>query len=245
MEEASRLTEVSQGSIYNFSKKFSDGGFPQLKLRIACNISSQQEIPFTVTDSSLGVKAAMELKIREITSAFKNTMSINSEEALKDAADQILKAKKVEIYGVFTSGIVANAFCYQLIQLGIPAVWVSDTLLCSVSASMLDSSSLVFAISSSGRTKDVIDAVQIAKKNGTPIVCLTSDKFSPLARLSDCTLLADSSGMSISDRSAEIRLSSLLVLDSLRAYLQSAIDASGDKHYYRLQEILSSHSIED
>ena len=245
MAELSRISGVSQGSINNFSKKFSSGGFPALKLRIAGSLSTLHEKPFTVTDKSLDIKAAMEMKIQESTAAFRNTLEINDEAALKQAVELILAAKKIEIYGVFNSGIVANALCYQLIQLGIPAAFFSDTLLCSVSASMLDSNSLVFAISSSGRTKDIIDAVELAQKNGTPVIGLTADKFSPLAKMADCTLLAATSGMAISDNAVEVRQSTLLVLDTLCAYLQSVIDSSGDKHYYRLQKILNSHSIQD
>ena len=63
--------------------------------------------------------------------------------------------------------------------------------------------------------------------------------------MADEVLLAASSGMSISDRADEIRMTELLVADTLCAYMRSMIDAEGEKHYYKLRDIISSHSIKD
>lgn len=115
----------------------------------------------------------------------------------------------------------------------------------AVSASMLDQNSLVIAVSSTGQTKEVIDAVTIAKNNGVPVICLTSNKSSRLAQMADEVLLAASSGVSISDRSDEIRMTELLLVDTLCSYIRSIIDTEGEKHYYKLKDIISSHSIKD
>lgn len=244
MAELSRISGASQGSIHNFSKKFSSG-FAALKLRVAGCIAEYEEQPFAVVDKDRGIKAAMELKIQETVAAFHNALEINDESVLERTAERIMAASKVELYGVFQSAIVAKDFCYGLIQLGIPAAFVEDSLMCSVSASMLDKSSLVIAVSSTGQTKEVIDAVTIAKNSGVPVICLTSNKASLLARMADEVLLAASSGMSISDRSDEIRMTQLLLVDTLCSYIRSIIDTKGEKHYYKLKEIISSHSIKD
>lgn len=236
---------VSQGSINNFAKKFSSGGFSALKLKVAQHLFSREEQPFAVIDSTRGVKAAMETKLSENTAAFRSTLDMNDEESLQNAVNKILAAKKIEVYGIFHSGIAARDFAYQLIQLGIPASFVSDTLMCAVSASMLDGDGLVIAVSSSGRTKEIIQAAELAKANGTPVICLTANKTSPLAKLSDHVLLTASSGQSVSGRSDEIRASQLFVVDTLCSYVRSIIDADGRNHYYKLRDIISSHSIED
>ncbi len=245
MAELSDISGVSQGSINNFSKKFSSSGFSALKLKIAENLSEYNEKPFAVIDKSHSINAAMELKIEENIAAFRNALELNDEVSLKSASDKIMAASKIEIYGVFQSAIVAKDFCYNLIQLGIPATFVDDTLMCAVSASMLDKNDLVIAISSTGQTKEIIDAVNIAKKNNVPIIAVTSNKSSLLARMSDNVLLAASSGMSISDRTDEIRMTQLLILDTLCSYIRSVIDAEGKEHYYKLKDIISSHSIND
>lgn len=241
--EVSNKTDVSQGSINNFSKKFCGGGFSDLKLKIAGSSHLHIEQPFSSIDKNAGIKGALKYRIDAVSAAFNNTYEINSEEALKAAAEKIISAKRIEIYGVYQSGIVARNLCYQLIQLGIPASYQEDTLMGAVSASLLSENSLAIALSASGETKEIIDAATLAKENGSKVICLTSNKFSPLASLSDITLLAAGSGSSISDKWNEERMSQLLLADTLCSYLQSIIDESGNLHYYKMQEILSSHSV--
>ena len=243
-----RLAEevnVSQGSINNFSKKFSSGGFSSLKLKIASCLSKNSNTPFTILDNSSTVKDALEMKLKENSAAFRNTLEINDEKTLSDVVDKILKAKKIEIYGVFHSGIAAKDFCFQLIQLGFPATFIEDTLLCAVSASMLDSDSLVIAVSSTGKTKEILDAAEIAKARNVPIVSITCNKFSPLAKLSDSVLLTASSGIALSEQANEIRLSQLFITDAICSYIRTVSEKSTKETYYKLQKIISSHSITD
>jgi len=180
-----------------------------------------------------------------IGDALKNTSVLNDEETLRTVGDLILGAKKVEIYGIFRSAVVATDFYFQLIQLGIPATFVSDVLTCAVSASMLGEGSLVIAISSSGQTQDVIDAVRLAKANGVPVITITAHKASPLAQLADRVLIAAPSGNARSANANEVRLSQLALTDALCSYLRTRLDADGNNRYFKMNEILSSHNVKD
>ena len=241
----SEFSGASQGSINNFAKKFCGGGFAALKLRVAACLSSFNEKPFATADNAQGIKGALELKVNDCITAFKNTLAVNEEQTLKAAVDMILSAKRIEMYGTFSSGIVANDFCHQLIQLGIPTAYVADSLMASVSASMLDKDCLVIAVSSSGRTKEIIDSVRIAKDNGVNVICMTADKNSPLAKMSETVLVAAASDISISERMSEIRMSQLFIIDALCSYIRSIIYENGKDKYYKLLDIINSHSIND
>ncbi|MBE6870926.1 MAG: MurR/RpiR family transcriptional regulator [Ruminococcaceae bacterium] len=244
MVELAELAGVSQGSIINFANKFAGGGYPALKLKIAADMSDYDKELFSVVEETDGVKDVLRKIAKDSYTALKNTEVINNEGSLKNVADLILKAKKVEIYGVYRSAIVANDFYFQLLTLGIPAVFVGDVLTCAVSASLLEKDCLVFAVSSSGKTKDIIDAVKIAKKNEVPVVCLTSNKNSPLAKISDEILLTASSGNTLTGKANEVRLAQLTITDALCAYLRSRIDENEEK-YFNMSEIIASHSIKD
>ena len=238
--------EVSQGSINNFSKKFSDRGFSALKLLVAgCLQDVEQDKKFSLADPAQTVKSAMARKIDSTMTAFYNTLQINEEHAFQRAVDLILHAKKLQVYGVYYSGIAANDFCYHLLQLGIPASFVSDMLMCAVSALMMDEQGVMVAVSSSGRTKEIIDAAEIAKEKGAKVIGVTSDKFSPLASVADIVLLTSSGKKSVTDSADETRMAQLLVLDTLCAYLRAKTDGGDTSAYYRLKQIVNSHSIVD
>lgn len=244
MGELSSLAGVSQGSINNFAKKFSPGGFSALKLQIASCLSSHTPVTMS-TAQAQDVKACMQKKIETSSACFEATAQINENAVLSRVAQRILHARKIDIYGVYHSGIAARDLCYQLIQLGIPANFVEDTFMCAVSASMLDEQSLVIAISSSGRTIEIIDAVEIARENHVPIVCLTTNPFSPLAKISDDVLLSAALNTDSGTRVGEIRMAQLFVVDTLTSYLHSIMDSEDPDVQEKLRRFNLSHSIQD
>ena len=186
----------------------------------------------------------MEIKIKETVEAFKNTLQINDEDSLQEAVSRLLDAKKIEVCGMYYSGLTSRNLCQELITLGRPATHSSDMLMTAVSASMLTKNDLLVAISSSGKTKEIIDTATLAQKNDVPILAITSNRFSPLAKIADCVLLTASSGMSVSDRLDETFMSQKLIVDTLCAYMRSKCIGEKDA-YYDLLEVLSSHSIKD
>lgn len=245
MAQISECCDVSQGSINNFAKKFTGEGFSSLKLKLAGELAEHNEKePFAIIDSDLKIKTAMEIKIKETVEAFKNTLQINDEDSLQEAVSRLLDAKKIEVCGMYYSGLTSRNLCQELITLGRPATHSSDMLMTAVSASMLTKNDLLVAISSSGKTKEIIDTATLAQKNDVPILAITSNRFSPLAKIADCVLLTASSGMSVSDRLDETFMSQKLIVDTLCAYMRSKCIGEKDA-YYDLLEVLSSHSIKD
>ncbi len=243
--ELETVAEVSQGSIINFSNKYAGGGFPTLKMAIAASLANREPTPLSVITSDDSARRALEKCAAGISVAVENSANINSDNELKSFADSIIQARKIDIYGIYRSAIVASDLNMGLLELGIPSSVVSDVLTCALSASMLGEGDLVIAISASGKTRDIIDAVKIAKENGTKIVAVTAYKNSPLARLSDILLIAAPSGTSQLSCEREIRISQLAVIDAVCAYLQCKIDKDGDKRYYTAKGILELHSERD
>ncbi len=244
MAELSALANVSQGSICNFAKKFAGCGFSDLKLQIASELSHYEPQPLSVAEESDGVREVLKKTVRNHISALENTILANSEEVLASAADKILHAGRVEIYGVYRSAAMASNIYYKLLVLGIPASFVGDTLSCAVSASMLERDCVIIAVSSSGTTKDVTDAVKLAKSRGVPIICITSNKNSPLAQLSDDVLVSPSGGNSVEGQDNEVRIAQMTLFDALCSYLLTRIDKDGSR-YLGLRDILNSHRVND
>ena len=122
---------------------------------------------------------------------------------------------------------------------------MNDVLTCAVSAAMMTEEGVAIAVSSSGRTADIIDAVKIAKERGAATVCLTAHPNSPLAKLCDDVLIAMPSGTSVSGKDSEIRIAQLVLADSICNYLQSKIDVDGKARYFDMRKILNSHNVKD
>lgn len=244
MAELSRQANVSQGSINNFAQKFFSCGFSALKVQVATCLFSPDSTPLPNIQPQ-DVKACMSRVIDTSAASFSATAQLNSEETLGRVVRRILSAHRIVLFGVYHSGIAARDLCFQLIELGIPANFVEDTFMCAVSATTLDENALVIAVSSSGRTVEIVDAVQIARANHAPIVCLTTNPYSPLAKISDDVLLSAALEPNAKDNVGQMRMAQLFVIDSLTSYLHNIMQKGDPVNQDRLSKFNISHSIQD
>lgn len=95
---------------------------------------------------------------------------------------------KVVLTGVGKSGIIARKVASTMMSIGTPAVFMHpvDGLHGDLGSIMADDAVIVF--SNSGRTKEILDLIPSLKTLKTPVISITSDENSPLARASDILL---------------------------------------------------------
>jgi len=230
MAEISKGINVSEGSLNNFARKFTGGGFTELKLRIATDLSEYKTKPYTNINAAESVKAAMQNTIDRAMATYNNTFDRNTEEALISAAQHIINSRKIQLLGVYYSGVVAEDFNYSLIKLGLNSSYMADTYASKTACSSLCGDDTVIAITSSGNTKEILEAVEVAKSNGAHIITITSFPHSPITKLADDVLRSISSKLTTGGRPTDRRRSQLLVVDTLRAYIESIKIARNDNN---------------
>lgn len=242
--ELAEIADVSQGSINNFSKKFADGGFSELKVKIAMELNSYKENCSYVVSEEDSIGEVMRISAKNIYTAFSQTQQINSERTLKKSAEMIMNAKKIEVYGIAQSGVVAEDFAYQLLKLGCSVKSVTQALVCPVSAMSLDCDSLVIAISTTGRTSDVYDGVRIAKENGAGCICITRNDKSPVAKLCDEILLVSEGDEELGKFVGTVRLCEYFLIDAICSYIRYRMTDEEKVRYSKVCNILNSHIME-
>lgn len=211
---------VSEGSIINFANKFGCDGYTQLKINIAQDLGEHSNLIFDNVGEGDTPKDAMQIMMENAISSFQATLEINGSEDFQKAVELILGAtRRIELYGVSSSSMVAQDAAYRLLKIGFPAVAVTDALICPVSAAMLDQDCLAIGISYTGRTADVVKSMKIAKQQKAKTICLTSFTNSPLASLCDLSFIIASKEAEIENDATAARLTQLLLIDSLCAYL--------------------------
>jgi RpiR family carbohydrate utilization transcriptional regulator len=114
--------------------------------------------------------------------AFRNAAAAASFEraiALLTQAGQA--GKRIAFYGVGNSGIVAQDAQHKFFRLGVHAEAVSDGHVQVMGATMLGRGDVLVVISNSGRSRDLLDAAEIARRKGAATVLITVSG-SPLAQ---------------------------------------------------------------
>jgi RpiR family carbohydrate utilization transcriptional regulator len=112
------------------------------------------------------------------------------EKAVVVLAETFNSGRRIEFYGAGNSGIVAQDAQHKFFRLGLNTIAYSDGHMQVMSASMLGAGDCVVIVSNSGRTRDLMDACDIARKNGAITIVITTSG-SPLASAGHIHLAAD------------------------------------------------------
>ena len=218
----SRMAEaagVSEGSVVNFAGRMGFKGFSALKIGIAREADVFQGFSFgNVTKKDLP-RTALRKVAGNAVDAFQKTSQMLQNEDLKAVAEALQSARRIDIYGAGDSALMAQDAYFHFMRAGLPAYAVTDYLTFSIAASQLDEHCVALAISHSGQTMEIVDAMRIAHRHGAKTICITSRLDSALRELCDTALVTFSSETERYQDAGISRLVHLLVIDALCAYI--------------------------
>jgi len=141
---------------------------------------------------------------------------------VEQAAELLCHAKRVFILGLGASHAIAIDLQHKLLRLGIDAVYHPDLHMQRISiANQAGPEDVLFAISHSGSSKDVVDNVEIARKANAKIIALTGAMKSPLSSCADVLLYTLSDETKHSIASVSSRLAQLVVIDVLHTIISN------------------------
>ncbi|MFD2672628.1 MurR/RpiR family transcriptional regulator [Marinicrinis sediminis] len=214
--EVARQSGASPATITRFCKSLHFAGFPDLKVKLSSDLASRS-VSNSYQDLVEGntLPAIIQaIEANHIRSIMDTTQLIEPEQ-WELVIERLLEARRIDLYGVATSGLVAQDFYQKLVRIGKPAAAFTDTHMQITSASSLTEEDVAFVISYSGETPEMIDALRCAKDNGAYTISLTKYGSSPLSQLADIALFTSSleSGMRRGDMAS--RIAQLHVIDIL------------------------------
>ena len=122
--------------------------------------------------------------------ALARTQQALSKPTVERAAMAIVKARRVVIFGLGASAIVAAEAQHKLFRLGVAAAAYSDPHLQAMSAATLGPDDVVLAISQTGTARDVIETTGVAQQGGVTVIAVTRTG-SPLAAIAHILLPVD------------------------------------------------------
>ena len=194
ISELAIRAHVSKPTVVRFCRSVGYDGLSDFKLKLAGSVS--EGVPFIHRSVDVDDKTADVLvKVVDNTvAAFLKYRNDASSYAIGKATDALANAystgKRIEFFGVGNSGIVAQDAQHKFFRLGVHTIAYSDGHMQVMSASMLGPGDCVVVISNSGRTRDLMDACDIARKNGATTIVITASG-SPLSSAGHIHLAAD------------------------------------------------------
>jgi len=217
VQKLAECTGVSEATIVRLSRSLHFKGFQELKLRIASDLSqlslpadSYQEIQ---TDDSIEqlIKSVSNNNIVSI----QDTLTVLSPQSVEKAISTLSSARKIGIFGIGASAVIAEDLKQKLSRINrwceIGAGFDAQA---TIAANLLPGD-VVFGISYTGQTEDMIRSLAVAKNNGASVITLTRFGTNPVSELADIQLFTSSLEKSIRSGAMASRIAQLNVIDIL------------------------------
>ncbi|HEU0231088.1 MAG TPA: SIS domain-containing protein [Burkholderiaceae bacterium] len=188
--DIARRAGVSEPTVIRFCRSLGCRGWPDFKVRLTASLMSG--IPYVHSSLSSGEStAALAGKVFDnAVSALLRARNDLDPERVDEAVALLARARRIEFHGLGNSGIVAADAQHKFFRYDLCTVAYSDPHIQMMAASMLGPRDVLVAISHSGRSKDLLDAVATARRNDCPVIAITASN-TPLAQSADVLLRAD------------------------------------------------------
>jgi RpiR family carbohydrate utilization transcriptional regulator len=194
VSELADRAHVSKPTVVRFCRSVGYDGLSDFKLKLAGTVNEGVPFIHRSVDADDKTGDVMVKVIDNTVAAFLKYRNEASSMAIEKAVLALVAAyntgKRIQFFGVGNSGIVAQDAQHKFFRLGINTTAYSDGHMQVMSASILGPGDCVVVISNSGRTRDLMDACDIARKNGATTIVITASG-SPLASAGHIHLSAD------------------------------------------------------
>lgn len=230
VSELANASGTSDATIIRFCKHIGYSGYYQLRIMLSREVGRIEHVQETKTDGISDL-------FREYAS---NIMSIGrniKEERFKECANLLMNCHCVHIVAAGNTTPLGQYLGFRLGRLGIrasyhvlPEYYLNDIVLAQ-------KEDIVFAISQSGASKQVVQAVQLAMERGIRTIAVVGYEYSPVSRLADYLLPAIVPAQAFDYRKNYAHLYEMAVIDALLEYVENRNEKQAQAD---IQEMLMS-----
>ncbi len=206
---------VADSTIFKFAKLLDYDGFTDFKIALLTEdfdptITINNEIKDTDNEEEITKKVFESGK-----SAIDNTINLIDGSEYKKAVSLLANAKKIAFFGLGGSNVMALEAYFLFLRSPINCLYNSDYDMQTMTASLLDENDVAVIISHSGKTSGTIEIENICLENNVPVVSITSNKLSPIAKASNVNLLSSPNNLAYRSESTPSRISQFSIINTL------------------------------
>jgi RpiR family carbohydrate utilization transcriptional regulator len=232
------LADVSEPTVVRFCKRLGYAGIHGFKMALTRSLAAElPPSPVGVNSNEPLEETAAKVIDRQIATLI-HTRNQLSHPRLEQAIECLASAGRIELYGHGASGLVAQDAQHKFFRLGMPVAAYTDAHNHAISATIAPPDTVIIAISHTGRSRDLLDSLEVARARSVVVIGITGPG-TPLARLADISLHADV------DENTDIytpmlsRLAHLALLDVLAVGVALRSGAEGRERLARIKHTLN------
>lgn len=215
ISELAEAARSAEATIFRLCRKLGFPGFQGLKIALAGDIFSPMESVSREVDVDDSAELFSAKIFGNINEGLQDTLKLLDYSALENAIQTLTAARRIDAYGSGGSAIIAADIEHRFLRFGIPVRFYADSHMQISSAALLRPGDVVIAVSHTGASREILEAVRIAKQSGATIIAITSYIRSPLSQQSDIALFGMAREINYRSDAMASRLIHLAIVDLL------------------------------
>ncbi|MFF0745412.1 MurR/RpiR family transcriptional regulator [Streptomyces sp. NPDC004111] len=213
-------TGTSETTVVRTARLLGYSGYRDLR-RALVEVATHAQGPAADTVGGVALTDPLETMVAKLAAEERQVLADTAAQLdltqLDAAITALCSARRIDVYGIGSSGSVAEDLAAKLMRIGLVAHAHADAHRAMASAVHLNPADVAVGISHSGTTLDVVDPLRTAADNGATALAITSHPRSPVAHYADHVLAtaAAAQGSDLRSASMSSRTSQLLIVDCL------------------------------
>ncbi|WP_147916711.1 MurR/RpiR family transcriptional regulator [Ruania zhangjianzhongii] len=244
--DLARAADTSTGAVSRLCRRLGLDGYPALRIAVAEDSGSRSAEHWNV-DVSRGIDPGAPLTdvVRTLEAvqarAVHDTLAALDLPAVTALARAIGTARRVHVYGVSGSAIMARELALRLSRIGVPCWTYADVHDGLAGAAQLSDTDAALAVSHSGHTAETLAMLQCANEQGATTAVITSAHRSPLADLAEHVLLTTGTQTLFQDGPLAARHAELAVIEVLYVAVGQLTYERTVDHLARTAQAITDH----
>lgn len=219
--ELAKITGTSAATVTRFCRLLGYTGYAPMRVAIAADAARADSRdswmadiprPFGPDDAPADVVSTL---LNAHARSLRETAAVLNLGELKNMARRIARSSHLDIYGVGGSGIMAAELKLRLYRIGINCHYWTDVHAGLASAAILNPQGVAIGISNSGRTREIVEMLQVARAQGAFTIAITNNAGSPLAEVADQIIITSVYEQFMQPDDLSVKHVQLFVLDVL------------------------------
>ena len=237
IEELADHIGISESTLVRFVRKLGFPGYQRFRIALATetigSTSRLYETPINEQDDEV------EVVFNSAIATLQLSKRVVDRGALSKAAELIASSKRLLIFGLGGSNIVAHDAYHKFIRTGLDCAMADDYHIQLMLASQSCSSCTALVISHTGANMDTLAIVEELRSRQCGIIVLTSNPRSALARAGKIVLSVGVASTSFVSEAFSARIAHLVVVDALYVELMKLFGTRGVENLEAMRRIIA------
>ncbi|MGG1517138.1 MurR/RpiR family transcriptional regulator [Paenibacillus oryzisoli] len=243
IKSLAQLTKTSDASVLRFCKTMGYKGYRNFIVSISASVGSMDE---DQKDQYTDIQPGDDLPIiisnifHNNSKSIEDTLSVIDKNEIARAVKVLRECNRIVFFGIGASGLVGIDAEQKFSRINKMCHTYTDGHSQLTAATLMDKKDVAIFISNSGSTSEILDTLEIVKKNGATVIAITKYNKSELAEKANIVLSISTPELTIRSGAMGSRIAMLTVVDVLFAGVASAEYKNVKKYLSKTHDIIAS-----